>query len=556
VPTPTDTAALPARKLRNPPAEWLYAHRRSIFGVMLVAWVMTMLDASIVNIAIPDLQHEMDTDVSTATWVINAYNLAFAVLLVPMGKLADQFGRRRLFVAGMIVFTVASALCAASPTIGALIAARAIQGAGAGMLAPLGFALAVLVFPPQRRGLALSLIAGAALVANASGPLLGGVLIELIGWPAIFLVNVPVGVVTILLARRWWPETVDPRAAEQKVDWLGMALLAGAVCALVLTLNQGNRQGWGSLNVLWLAQLTVLLSFGFWASQRFGRAPMLPHDLAANVRFRNANLAMLLFGAGFIGALLMLSLVFIDLWGYSPIEAGLALTPVPLSGLITWPIAARSAGKVAPRVIAVPALAAVAAGLLWLSALPAVADGAGDYLLILPGLLLVGAGMGVGFPAINVGAMSAVPPAGSGIASGILNTSRQLGAALGVAILVAVVVGVAAIGRGAMRDDVHAIARDYAISEASVEATAGGYLAGFAGAADRQHDLMGYDQRIADRAAATARDGFAWAFRVGAVGVLVALLLVRRLGPPGEDAQPAPSSSSASTTRSAARPSP
>jgi hypothetical protein len=164
--------------------------------------------------------------------------------------------------------------------------------------------------------------------------------------------------------------------------------------------------------------------------------------------------------------------------------------------------------------------------------------------------------MGVGFPAINVGAMSAVPPAGSGIASGILNTSRQLGAALGVAILVAVVVGVAAIGRGAMRDDVHAIARDYAISEASVEATAGGYLAGFAGAADRQHDLMGYDQRIADRAAATARDGFAWAFRVGAVGVLVALLLVRRLGPPGEDAQPAPSSSSASTTRSAARPSP
>ena len=553
MPTPTD---VPARRLVNPPAEWLYAHRRPIFAVMMIGWAMSMLDASIVNIAIPELQHEMHTDVPTATWVINAYNLAFAVLLVPMGKLADQFGRRRLFVAGMLVFTGASALCAASPTIGTLIAARAIQGAGAGMLAPLGFAMAVLVFPPQRRGFALSLIAAAALVANASGPLLGGVLIELIGWPAIFLVNVPVGVVTIVLARRWWPETVDPRAAGQNVDWLGMVLLAGAVCALVLTLNQGNRQGWGSLNVLWLAQLTVLLGFGFWASQRFGRAPMLPHDLAANVRFRNANAAMLLFGAGFIGALLMLSLVFIDLWGYSPIEAGLALTPVPLSGLATWPIAARKAGTVAPRVLAVPALAAVAAGLLWLSALPAVADGAGDYLLILPGLLVVGAGMGVGFPAINVGAMSAVPPAGSGIASGILNTSRQLGAALGVAILVAVVVGVATVGRGAMRDDVHDIARDYAISEASVDATAATYLAGFAGAADRKRDLAGYDQRIADRAAATARDGFAWSFRVGALGVLVALLLVRRLGPPGEAAQPAPSSSSASTTRSAARPSP
>ena len=182
MPTPTDPAlgpeapvATPARKLFNPPAEWLYAHRKRIFGVMLVAWVMTMLDASIVNIAIPDLQHELDTDVSTATWVINAYNLAFAALLVPMGRLADQCGRRRLFVAGMVVFTVASALCAASPTIGLLAAARAIQGAGAGMLAPLGFALAVLVFPPPRRGFALSLIAGAALVANASGPQQGGV---------------------------------------------------------------------------------------------------------------------------------------------------------------------------------------------------------------------------------------------------------------------------------------------------------------------------------------------------------------------------------------------
>lgn len=557
MPTPTDATvdAVPARRLRNPPAEWLYAHRRSIFGVMLVAWVMTMLDASIVNIAIPELQHELDADVSTATWVINAYNLAFAVLLVPMGRLADQFGRRRLFVAGMAVFTIASALCAASPTVGTLILARAIQGAGAGMLAPLGFAMAVLVFPPARRGFALSLIAGAALVASASGPLLGGTLIQLIGWPAIFVVNVPIGIATIVLARRWWPETVDPGAAGRRVDWLGMILLAGAVCALVLTLNQGNRQGWGSLNVLWLAQLTLLLGAAFWASQRFGAAPMLPRDLAANVRFRSANLAMLLFGAGFLGALLMLSLVFVDLWGYTPIEAGLALTPVPLCGLATWPIAARTAGKVPARVVAVPALAAVAAGLLWLSALPAVAHGVGAYLVLLPGLLLVGGGMGVAFPAINVGAMSAVPPAGSGTASGILNTSRQLGGALGVAILVAVVVGVVSIGGGAMRDDVHDIARDYAISEQSADALAGGYLAGFSGAADRRHDLSGFDQRIADRAAGTARDGFAWAFRVGALGVLVALLLARRLGPPGEP-QPASSASSASTTRSAARPSP
>ena len=164
MPTPTD---VPARRLVNPPAEWLYAHRRPIFAVMMIGWAMSMLDASIVNIAIPELQRRLEADVATASWVINAYNLAFAVLLVPMGRLADQFGRRRMFVAGMAVFTAGSALCAASPTIGTLIAARAIQGAGAGMLAPLGFAIAVLVFPPARRGFGLSLIAVVALVSNA-----------------------------------------------------------------------------------------------------------------------------------------------------------------------------------------------------------------------------------------------------------------------------------------------------------------------------------------------------------------------------------------------------
>jgi len=269
MPTPTDT---PARRLVNPPAEWLHAHRRSIFAVMLIGWAMSMLDASIVNIAIPELQRSLEADVATASWVINAYNIAFAVLLVPMGRLADQFGRRRMFVAGMVVFTAGSALCAASPTIGTLIAARAIQGAGAGMLAPLGFAIAVLVFPPERRGFGLSLIAVAALVANASGPLLGGALIELAGWWLLFLVNVPVGVVAIALARRWWPETFDPDA-RQGIDWLGMVLLTAAVGCLIFALVQANGRGWTDVLVLWLLQLALVLGAGFWASQRYGRAP-------------------------------------------------------------------------------------------------------------------------------------------------------------------------------------------------------------------------------------------------------------------------------------------
>ncbi len=329
---------------------------------------------------------------ATTTWVINAYNLAFAVLLVPMGRMADQFGRRRLFVAGMVVFTVASALCAAAPTIELLIAARAIQGAGAGMLAPLGFALAVLVFPPPRRGLR----ADADRRRRAGGQRLGPAAGRRADRAGRLAGDLPRqrpgrGSSTIVLARRWWPETVDPRAAGQKVDWLGMVLLAGRGVRAGADAQPGQPPGLGVAErpVAGAADRPARAS-GFWASQRFGAAPMVPRDLAANGRFRAANLAMLLFGAGFIGALLMLSLVFVDLWGYSPIEAGLALTPVPLSGLLTWPIAARTAGKVPARDVAVPALAAVAAGLLWLSALPAVADGPGDYLLLLPGLLAVG----------------------------------------------------------------------------------------------------------------------------------------------------------------------
>ncbi len=178
----------------NPSSEFLYAHKWRIFGVMMVAWAMTLLDVSIVNIAIPDLQDELSTDVATVTWVINAYNIAFAILLVSMGRLADQFGRKRFFLIGLTVFTVGSALCAAAWSVEWLMAFRVIQGVGAGILAPLGFAITVLVFPPEERGRGLALIAVVALVSSALGPVLGGVLVELASWHWIFLINIPFGI--------------------------------------------------------------------------------------------------------------------------------------------------------------------------------------------------------------------------------------------------------------------------------------------------------------------------------------------------------------------------
>ena len=223
----------------NPSPEFLHQHKWRIFGVMMIGWAMALLDVSIVNVTIPELQDELSTDLSTVTWVVNAYNIVFAILLVSMGRLADQFGRKRFFIIGLTVFTIGSGLCAAAWSVEWLIGFRVIQGIGAGILAPLGFAITVLVFPPQERGRGLALIAVVALVSSALGPVLGGVLVEIASWHWIFLINIPFGILGVLLCWRWWPETWDLTAGRQ-VDVRGMLLLGAAVMFLTLALVEAN----------------------------------------------------------------------------------------------------------------------------------------------------------------------------------------------------------------------------------------------------------------------------------------------------------------------------
>ena len=433
----TEAAAEGGRPERvNPPAEFLYEHKWRIFGVMMIGWAMSLIDVSIVNITIPELQDEMSTDIATVTWVINAYNIVFAVLLVSMGRLADQFGRRRFFVAGLALFTIGSALCAAAWSVEWLIGFRVVQGAGAGILAPLGFAITVLVFPPQQRGFGLALIAVVALVSSALGPVIGGVLVEVATWHWIFLINIPFGILGIVLALRWWPETWDLTAGRQ-VDVRGMLLLGGAVMFLTFALVEANPFG-GDLP-LWLSlmQGAILLGVLFVWWEKRAPNPLITPALVANKQFRNANLGMLFFGAGALGTLLLLSLVFVNLWGYTQLEAALAIAPVPLCGLIVWPFVGRAADTRPPGELAKPALIVMAVGMVWVSFLPSTAGDAWAYLRIFPGLAMIGIGMGVGFPALNVGAMGAVAGPELGLASGILNTARQLGAAIGVAVLIA-----------------------------------------------------------------------------------------------------------------------
>ena len=520
----------PPAERSNPPAEFLHANKWRIFGVMMIGWAMSLLDVSIVNITIPTLQDELSTDISTVTWVINAYNIVFAVLLVSMGRLADQFGRKRFFMIGMAVFTVGSALCATSWSVEWLIGFRAVQGIGAGILAPLGFAITVLVFPPQQRGRGLALIAVIALVSSALGPVVGGVLIEVASWEWIFLINIPFGILGILLAWRWWPETWD-LSAGREVDVRGMVLLGLAVFCLTVALVEANPFQ-GDL-ALWLSlmQAAILLGAAFVWWERRAPRPMITPGLFSNKQFRNANIGMLLFGAGAIGALLLLSLVFTNLWGYEPIEAALALAVVPLCGLLAWPFVGRAADKRAPGELAKPALVLMAIGLLIVSFLPSTAGDAFAYLRILPGLVLIGVGMGIGFPALNVGAMGAVSGPEVGLASGVLNTSRQLGAAIGVAVLVATFGGALSAHMSWFADDeIDDIVDEWEIPrpEAGVviQATLHDYTGG---TSDRFEAKPGFDEAIIRQTAGSAREGFAWAFRHAALLIISVLPLMGAL---------------------------
>jgi EmrB/QacA subfamily drug resistance transporter len=502
----------------NPPAEELYARKWQIFGVTMIGLFMALIDVTIVNISIPTLQDELHASVDTVSWVLNAYNIVFAVLLVSMGRLADQFGRKTFFLIGMTIFTIGSLLCAISWSIDALIGFRVIQAVGAGILAPLALATTALVFPPKQRGMGLALMAVVANVAAAIGPVLGGVLLEVASWHWIFLINVPIGIVGILLAFRVMPETYD-LSSHQEVDWWGMVLTGGAVFTLTFALVEANSHGWGSPEIVGLLVASVVLTGAFAISQRWGRFPMLTRSLVTNRQFMGASAAMLLFATGLMGMLFLAVIAFVNLWGYSELDAAFAISPVAVTGFIVTPFIARIADRVPPRLIAIPALLCVAGGLLWFSTIPAKPD----YLKVLPALILTGFGIGMLFPAVNVGAMGSIGGQELGLGSGIVNTSRQVGFALGVAILVAVFTGTLTNQIDDARTKVVAVAKQSGLDRAQ---TAAVLKREFRNPSSGQKPLPPRNRieaRALDLSRNAARDAFSTGFEVAALAALLAL---------------------------------
>jgi EmrB/QacA subfamily drug resistance transporter len=406
------------------------------FWVAALGTFLAYLDVTIVNIAFPDIARDFDdAGLGELSWVVNAYALAFAALLVVFGRAADRLGRRRVYLLGVGGFALASAACAAASSPGVLIAARAVQGVAAAAMIPAALALLLAAFPPRRWAVAIAAWGAVGSVAAAFGPPLGGLLTDGGSWRLIFLINVPVGLATLVLGVRALQES---RAVETAPpDLPGAALLAGATGALALGLVQGETWGWTSAATL--GYFTAALAAGALLAARTRRipAPVLEPALLRSRWVRAANAGTMAFGAALFASNLCGVLFLTGVWGWSTLEAGLAAVPAALASAVGAPLGGRWTARVGPRPVAIVGAAMFAASLAWVAA---VATETPDYLGVwLPYAIVGGAGIGIGLPTLIGATATGLPPARFATGMALATTARQLGAVLGVALLVAVV---------------------------------------------------------------------------------------------------------------------
>jgi EmrB/QacA subfamily drug resistance transporter len=424
----------------TPPAASIAPDSRrvaAVVGVLALAVFMSSLDLFIVNLAFPYISRQYPaTSLSSLSWVLNAYTIVFAAVLVPAGRWADRIGRRKVFVAGLAGFTAGSVLCGLAPGVGALIAARVVQAAGAGAMVPASLSLLLAAVPAQARAKALGTWSALGALGAALGPVIGGTLVQ-INWRWVFWINVPVGVAAVILAVRVVPESRD-LASRGRPDLLGAGLLAASVGLVALALVKAPGWGWGSAGFLGLLAASVACGAAMvWRSRRH-HSPVIELELLRSRTFSGAFAASILYYAGF-GAFVLSAVEFLTgVWRYSAVEAGLAIAPGPLMVL---PFARLVAPRLAAllggpgRVAAIGCAVNAGAQLLWLWQIQA----APAYTThLLPAQLLGGAGVGLAIPSLLGAGSVSLTPARFGTGSGILNMGRQIGTVLGVAGLVAI----------------------------------------------------------------------------------------------------------------------
>lgn len=396
---------------------------------------VAFLDTTIVNIAFPDISASFAGSGRDAlSWVLDGYFVVIAALLVPAGGLADRFGHRRIFLIGMASFTAASLLCAVAPSLGLLIFFRVLQGIGAALIAPASLAIVLDSFPVEKRSAGVGLWGAAAAAAAATGPTLGGALVELSDWRLVFLVNLPLGAAILLSGRKRLP---TPRIADSRLpDLPGAAMLALGLAAVTLGIVEGNDWGWTSAGTLAAFAAAAFLLAGVVARSLRHPRPIVEPALFAHRSFRIGNLGTLLFAAAFFSLILGNVLFLTSIWGYTVLQAGAATLPGPATSTIVAGPAGRLADRFGHRAVIVPGAIVFAAGVMILRSAGPDPNWLG---LWLPGAVLTGIGIGLAFPTLGSAAVRDVPADRFATASAVNAAFRQVGAVLGTAILVAIV---------------------------------------------------------------------------------------------------------------------
>lgn len=400
--------------------------------VVAAATAMLLLDVTVVNVALPAIAADLGASFAEMQWVIDAYALALAATLLSAGVLADRLGRRRVFAAGLALFTACSALCAAAPSPLVLDLARGAQGIGGAAMFAASLAILAEEFQDAERGFALGVWGGVTGAALALGPLVGGVLTDELGWRWIFLVNLPLGALLVWLTGRFLPESREER--PRPLDLAGMASFGAACFLATYGLIRGNEDGWGSAPILASLLGAALLLALFVVVERRGRAPMLPLSLFRVPAFTGTALVAFAQSVALYPLLLFVAIYFQVALGYTPTETGLRILPLTLVLVVVAPLSGRLTARLPLRLPLVTGLVLIGTGLLLMRAVEV--DSA--WTALLPGLLVGGLAIGVISPALAAAMVSVLPVERSGVASGINNTFRQLGIAIGIAALGAI----------------------------------------------------------------------------------------------------------------------
>src|SRR4051794_26356487 len=496
-------------------------------AAMCFALFMIMLDNTVVNVALPSIQRDLHASISSLEWTVNAYTLTFAVLLVTGGRLGDIFGRRTMFLFGVIAFAISSAFIGLAPTQTALVIGRATQGIGAAFMMPGTLSIISDAFPPNERGRAIGTWAGVSGLALAIGPVVGGALTEYVSWRAIFYLNLPVAAgavaVTLFAARNSRDETV-----ERSVDIPGIAAISVALTGLVLALIEANRWGWGSARIvgLFIAAAVGMLAFVLIETHR--RVPMVDFSFFKSRTFLGANLVAIVISFAMLAQFFFLALYMQNILHFSALQAGVRFLPSTLMIVVVAPIAGRLSDKIGPKPLIISGLSLLGLSLFLQSQI----DVGSGYATLLPAFIVMGIGIALTMSPMSTAAMNAVDVAKAGVASGTLSMSRMVGGSLGVAVT-------GALFQNQFADRVHELTAGTSLakypSDQMFEAVSSGQAS---------HIATGASAEQSARLLAVARDAFIHALAnsmrlslaVVVVGIVFAGVLIQGRGLPARGA--------------------